>query len=139
MRRAAARAGRKRTPPARRAGAEASAERVLERIRRFCLSLPDVTEVESWGHPTFKVGGRTFAVFEFYRHRPCIAVKAEPAVQEMLIDDVRCFRTPYVGHQGWISLWTDGPFDWTMASDLIRGSHRLVAPRKLRAPKTIKA
>src|SRR5512145_1428296 len=118
MKRAAARKPGKRASPAGRARAETSADRVLERMRRFCLSLPDVTEVESWGHPNFKVGGRTFAVFEFYRHRPCIAVKAEPGVQEMLIDDVRCFRTPYVGHQGWVSLWTDDRFDWTMASDL---------------------
>jgi len=108
-----------------------SADRVLERLRRLCLSLPEVAEVQAWGHPNFRVGKKTFAVFEFYHRRPCIAVKVEEGLQHVLIDDVRIFRTPYIGHRGWISIWTDGALNWTMVQDLVRGSYKLMAPKKL--------
>ena len=68
---------------------------MLTRLRRLCLSLPETTETASWGHPNFKVRGRTFAVYELYRGRPCLAVKAAPGMQQILIDDERIYRTPY--------------------------------------------
>jgi hypothetical protein len=36
----------------------ATAARVYEQFREICLSFPETSEVfvESWGHPTFRVG-----------------------------------------------------------------------------------
>jgi predicted DNA-binding protein (MmcQ/YjbR family) len=105
-----------------------SPDRILARLRTFCLSLPGVTEVEAWGHPNFRAGKKTFAVFEHYRGRPSIAFKAEDGMQELLIDEVRFFRTPYLGNRGWVSVWVDGDPDWKLVKDLVRRSHRLMLP-----------
>jgi len=96
------------------------------------LSLAEVSEIEAWGHPNFRVGKKTFAVFEVYRGRPCIAVKAEDGLQQLLIDEVRFFRTPYIGNRGWISAWVDRDVDWTLLEDLVKRSYRLMAPMRPR-------
>src|SRR5215510_13700811 len=85
---------------------------LLAKLRRYCLSLPDTSEVEAWGHPNFRVAGKTFAVYEFYRGRPSIAVKSDLDLQEILIEDQKFFRTPYVGNRGWVSIWIDQPVKW---------------------------
>ena len=33
----------------------------LERLRALCLAVPGAEEVETWGHPTFRVRGKMFA------------------------------------------------------------------------------
>lgn len=76
-------------------------QRLLTQLRRFCLSLPDGVEADSWGHPNFRAGKRTFAVYELYKGRPCITVKLPPPEGERLLADARFFRTPYIGKQGW--------------------------------------
>ena len=101
---------------------------LLTRLRRYCLSLPGTSEVGAWGHPNFRVAGRAFAVYEFYRGRPSIAVKSDLDLQEILIEDQRFFRTPYLGQHGWVSLWADQPLQWEMVKDLVMGSYRRVTP-----------
>ena len=108
-----------------------SADRMLKKLRELCLSLPGVSEVEAWGHPNFRVAKKTFAVFEFYRGRPSIAVKAADGLQELLIDDVRFFRTPYIGNRGWVSAWVDRKVDWRLLQNLVKGSYRLISPKSL--------
>ncbi len=107
---------------------------LLARLRKLCLSLPESSEVSAWGHPTFRVNGKIFAGYGFTKGRPNIAVKAEPGLQEILVDDKKFFRTPYVGQHGWVSVWVDQPVDWGMVRDLILASHRLVGPRPARKP-----
>ncbi len=106
-------------------------------LRTLCGTLPGVEEAVAWGHPNFRSAGRTFAVFEVYRGRPTIAVKAELAEQEILVERFWFFRTPYVGKQGWVSAWVDGPVPWDLLQDLITKAHaatREAPRRKARAP-----
>lgn len=105
--------------------------RFVERFRKLCLSLPEAVEVEAWGHPNFRAGKKTFSVFEFYKERPCIAVKMGTAQQAVFLDDERFFETPYIGKHGWVSLWVDGRVDWTLIEDLVLTSYRLVAPKRM--------
>ncbi len=35
----------------------------LARVREICLALPETTEKEAWGGPTFRVKTRMFAMF----------------------------------------------------------------------------
>ena len=35
----------------------------LSRLREVCFSLPEVTEKEAWGEPTFRVREKMFAMF----------------------------------------------------------------------------
>jgi len=102
-------------------------------IRKVCMALPATTEAASWGHPNFRAAGRTFAVFETYRGRPCIAIAAEPEEQSFLVERFGFFRTPYVGARGWVSAWVDEPAPFRLIGDLARKAHRRAleeAPRR---------
>lgn len=107
--------------------------KLLQRLRAFALSLPGTCEVPSWGHPNFRAGKKTFAVYELYRGRPCIAVKLPRPDGQVLLGDGRFFVTPYTGKHGWVSLWVDEPVAWPLVRDLVLRSYREVATRTLLA------
>lgn len=104
----------------------------LRWIRRLCLAMPGTAEVEAWGHPNFRVSGRTFAVFEIYQGRPCIAISADPEEQSFLVERFGFFKTPYVGNRGWVSAWVDQPAPFRLMGDLITGAHRRFVERPRR-------
>lgn len=111
-------------------------EKVLTRLRRTCLALPEAYETTSFGHPTFRAGRtgkKTFAVFENYRGEDTICVKATLEDQALLVLDPRFFVAPYVGKHGWTSMRTAGAIDWTEVEDLVRESYRLVALKSMLA------
>ena len=93
-------------------------------LRAICEALPGVEEVVAWGHPNFRVVGRTFVVFEIYKGRPSIAVKAELEEQDFLVEKFGLYKTPYTGKQGWVSAWVDEPFSLDVLRDLITNAHR---------------
>jgi predicted DNA-binding protein (MmcQ/YjbR family) len=111
-------------------------KKVLTRLRKLCLALPEAYETTSFGHPTFRAGRtgkKTFAVFENYRGEDTICVKATLEDQALLVLDPRFFVAPYVGKHGWTSMRTAGTFDWREVEDLVLESYRLVAPKTLLA------
>jgi predicted DNA-binding protein (MmcQ/YjbR family) len=112
-----------------RDGTSAAQAKLVARFRRLCLSLPETSEKASWGHPNFCVRGKIFAVYEIYRGRPCFAFQLEHPDQAALLGDPRFYRTPYVGHRGWVSLWIDGEIDWKLVEGLVRNSYRTVADK----------
>jgi predicted DNA-binding protein (MmcQ/YjbR family) len=93
-------------------------------LRKVCLALPGTSEAASWGHPNFRAAGRTFAVFEIYRGRPCIATAAEPEEQTFLVERFGFFKTPYVGNRGWVSVYVDEPASFSLVRDLVLAAHR---------------
>jgi predicted DNA-binding protein (MmcQ/YjbR family) len=93
-------------------------------IRKVCMALPGTSEAASWGHPNFRAAGRTFAVFEIYRGRPCIAIAAEPEEQAFLVERFGFFKTPYVGNRGWVSIHVDQPAPFSLVRDLVFAAHR---------------
>ena len=99
---------------------------VLERLRRLCLALPDASEVQAWGHPNFRAGGKTFAVFEQYKGEWAICVKVGKSHQDLFLKDPRFYRTPYIGKHGWVSLRVAGRMIWKEIEALVRDSHRQV-------------
>src|ERR1700733_1177787 len=103
---------------------------ILERLRRICLALADVDEATTFGHPTFRVKGKMFAVLEEYKGELGICVKVERELQGIFLDDSRFFRTPYIGKYGWVTLKVYAArLNWTEVKELVRGSHRLVAAK----------
>jgi hypothetical protein len=42
--------------------------KLIDRLRRVCMALPDVTEQEAWGEPTWRVRGKMFAMCDTYHH-----------------------------------------------------------------------
>jgi predicted DNA-binding protein (MmcQ/YjbR family) len=105
---------------------------VLKRLRKLCLRLPESSETVTWGHPTFQVEGKTFSVLEEYKGELGICIKVERELQDIFLRDVRFFRTPYIGKQGWVTLRVHAAkLDWEEIRELLAGSYRLVASNRL--------
>ena len=103
---------------------------VLKKLRTICARLPEASETVSWGHPTFRVGKRTFAVLEEYKGELGIALKVEPSLQSVFLKDPRFFETPYIGKRGWVTLRIHAaPLNWKEIQELVKGSYRLVAQK----------
>jgi predicted DNA-binding protein (MmcQ/YjbR family) len=105
---------------------------VFARARRLCLAHRETSEVPAWGHPTFRVAGKTFCAFEMIKGRPSIAFRlTDIEVAEMAASE-HGFLTPY-GRSRWASLWVDCPPDWQLIDRLVRASYLIVAPERLRS------
>jgi hypothetical protein len=116
----------------------AAAPSPLDRLRAFCLSLPEATEVEAWGAPTFRVKGRIFAMYAAPNQhhgdgRPATWLHCAAENQRALIasDPSRYFSPPYVGPKGWVGVWIDRRPRWREVEELVRDAWCRVAPKKL--------
>jgi predicted DNA-binding protein (MmcQ/YjbR family) len=106
-----------------------------DRLRAICLNLPQATEKEAWGDPTFRVRDKIFAMEKRGDGRISVWCKAPAGSQEVLVgaDPDRFFVPPYVGHKGWIGMRLDQRPDWVEVAVVVRRSYRLIAPKKLAA------
>jgi predicted DNA-binding protein (MmcQ/YjbR family) len=107
----------------------------LTRLRTICLALPEATEQETWGDPTFRVRAKIFAMPKQGDGRLSVWCKAPAGLQTILVgsDPTHFFVPPYVGHKGWIGLRLDVEVDWDEVRELIEQSYRLTAPKRLAA------
>lgn len=107
---------------------------ITTRLRGVCLALADAAEVEAWGDPTFRIGGKIFAMIKTGDGRISIWCKAPPGSQEVLVgaEPETFFVPPYVGSKGWVGLRLDRDPDWKDVSALVDRSYRLVAPKRRR-------
>jgi hypothetical protein len=117
-------------------------ERLLARLRKVCLALPESSERLSHGEPTFFVGaksgkgGKVFvSLVNDHHHDGIVGITfpAEPGAQATLIeaDPRRFYRPPYVGASGWIGLRLDAELDWDEIAEIAEESWRLVAPKRV--------
>jgi predicted DNA-binding protein (MmcQ/YjbR family) len=112
------------------------ARRLLAKLRPICLSLPGTEEVEAWGHPTFRIGGKIFAGFGADEKQATMSVKTSLEMQASLVaSDDRYKIAAYVGKHGWVELDLSARVDWGEVEALVRESYRLVAPAKLARPR----
>jgi hypothetical protein len=121
-------------PPAKR-------ERVLARLRKLCLALPETSERLSHGAPTFFVREKRSFVMVLTDHhgdgRFAIWCAAGEGVQRMLVeaDPERFFVPPYVGHRGWLGYHLDRDLGsdtyWNELAGIVEDAYAEVAPAKL--------
>src|SRR3954462_3380973 len=109
----------------------------LVRLRKICLALPQATEVESWGTPTFRIG-KLFAMdaaadSHHGDGREGVWVKSKHFTQDLLVRGMphRYFVPAYVGPSGWTGVYLDRETDWEALADLLRDAYRLSASKKL--------
>jgi len=111
--------------------------RVVERLRRICLGLPETTERLSHGAPTFFVRGKRAFLMVLDDHhgdgRFALWCAAADGVQQLLVgaDPDRFFVPPYVGHRGWLGLRLDRGIDWDEVAGIAEDAYARVAPAKL--------
>jgi predicted DNA-binding protein (MmcQ/YjbR family) len=106
---------------------------VLKRLREVCLSLPETSETVKWGHPTFVAGRKMFAALDEYGGRPCIAFRADPLRQAELLRDPRFYAAPYAAAHGWVCMHADRRLNWRYVSELLLGSYRMAALKRMLA------
>ncbi|MEK7727355.1 MAG: MmcQ/YjbR family DNA-binding protein [candidate division KSB1 bacterium] len=115
--------------------------KLLQRVRRICIALPEVTEKLSHGAPTFFVRKKVFCMFADNHHndgRIAVWLAAPSGIQEVLINNAskKYFKPPYVGVRGWLGV----ELRQVSAQELefhLREAWHLIAPPKLQA--TLKA
>lgn len=69
-------------------------------------------------------------MLEEYNGHLCICFKATLPLQQLLIEDPRFFKSPYIGNQGWVSLIADRRPNWKEVRRLVQESYRLVTLKK---------
>lgn len=108
---------------------------IMERLRKICLPLPEATEAEAFGAPTFQIRAKNFAMLHKPEGRTSVWGKATHEFQQALIhsEPERYFAPPYVGPKGWVAAWLDDDVnpDWDEIEEIIIESYRLIAPKRL--------
>ena len=108
----------------------------IERVRGLCLALPEAFELETWDHPTFRVGSGTGNIFcKAAQDGSSITLKADSHEREALLAQGAPFYVPpCVGDKGWVGIRSeDLRTDWEEVAELIGTSYCLVAPSRLAA------
>lgn len=107
----------------------------LARLRAICLALPEATEKEAWGDPTWRVRNKIFAMQKgnYEGGRPSVWFKAADGAQRALVEAKPrwLFVPPYVGNKGWVGAYLDKRVPWAMLQELVTDSYRVIAPRRL--------
>jgi hypothetical protein len=117
--------------------ASKASERQLQRVRKICLSFPEVTERPSHGSPAWFVRDKkTIVMFVDDHHGDGILgvwCAAPPGVQQTMIEEEpdRFFRPPYVGGRGWLGVRLDRPCPDDELRAILADAFRCIAPNTL--------
>ena len=104
-----------------------------EQIADYCLGLPETRADQQFGAPSFKAGKKTFCTLHFHQRRLELSVWVGPEEQFMRTIDPR-YRIPqYIGHRGWLNLDIHEALDMTEVTELILGSYRHFALKRMLA------
>jgi len=115
----------------------AAEDRRLVRLSKICLALPEATRELHGGHAGFRIRKKVFAYYLSNHHGDgiiAVAAKVLPGDNAALVaaNPARFYMPAYIGSRGWVALRLDvGPIDWDEVAELVVGSYRLIAPRRL--------
>jgi predicted DNA-binding protein (MmcQ/YjbR family) len=108
-----------------------------ESVRKFCLSLPQVTEDVQWGSDLlFRIGNKMFAVIALDAatdHR--MSFKCTPETFAELTEREGIVPAPYVARYHWVALERFDALPERELRDLLRNAYQLILeklPRKLK-------
>ena len=106
------------------------AQKMLARLRKICIALPETDESASFGNPVWRVGKKSFALLYDYGEGLTISFWVGIERQGPLEMDPRFSIPAYLGHNGWIALdASQGVADDELRSFLIE-SYRHFATRR---------
>ena len=111
----------------------------IDWVRRFCLSLPGVTEKVQWEHNLlFSIGGKMFCIanLEPGMGLTKITFKCAPEKFAELVEIEGIIPAPYLARNHWVSLTDVKALRQPELESLIRNSYQLVReklPKKAQA------
>lgn len=110
----------------------------VESVRKFCLSLPHVTEDVQWKTDLlFRIGNKMFAVAALdpaSDHR--MSFKCTPETFAELTEQVGIVPAPYVARYHWVALERFDVLPERELKELLRKAYQLILdklPKKIRA------
>jgi predicted DNA-binding protein (MmcQ/YjbR family) len=107
-------------------------EAMLENVRKICLALPEAVElIDGFGHNTFKINGKSFVISGENENGFSLSFKSDRENQEILLHKEYFYRTPYIGHHGWVSIQNPTDEHWDELTDLIQEAYLRAAPKRL--------
>lgn len=104
---------------------------LLERLRPFCLALPEVREVRQFGNPAWQAGKKTFCTVSRYDQRLEVHGWVGSEQQVALTFDDRYRIPPYSGRNGWIALDAEDDVIWEAVENLALVSYRHFALKRM--------
>lgn len=108
------------------------AEAMLENVRKICLALPEAAElIDGLGHNTFKINGKSFVISGENEKGFSLSFKSDRETQEILLQNEYFYKTPYIGHHGWVSIQNPAEEHWVELKDLIQEAYLRAVPKRL--------
>jgi predicted DNA-binding protein (MmcQ/YjbR family) len=110
----------------------------LEAIRKYCLSLPHVTERVQWGNDLlFCIGTKMFAVATLdATHSTKLSFKCTPEKFAELVESEGIIPAPYVARYHWVALEDWNALSQKELKELLKNAYQLVhdkLPKKVRS------
>lgn len=109
----------------------------IESVRKFCLSLPHVTEDVQWGSDLlFRIGNKMFAVVGLESASDhCMSFKCTPEVFAELTERDGIVPAPYVARYHWVALERFDALPDRELKPLLKNAYQLVMeklPKRVR-------
>jgi predicted DNA-binding protein (MmcQ/YjbR family) len=100
----------------------------LEQIRKFCLSMPHVTERVQWGNDLlFSIGDKMFAVAGLDAKYPTkLSFKCTPEKFAELVEREGIIPAPYVARYHWVALEDLDALPIRELKELLKTAYQLV-------------
>ena len=100
----------------------------IESVRKFCLSLPHVTEDVQWGNDLlFRIGNKMFAVLSLESASDhCMSFKCTPEVFAELTEREGIVPAPYVARYHWVALERFDALPESELKPLLRNAYQLI-------------
>ena len=117
--------------------AHAAEDQRLIRLSEIALALPEATRKVYGSHAQFLVRKKTFAYFLDDHHGDgivAVTCKVLPGDNKPLAETQpgRFYLPAYISSKGWVALRLDvGKIDWSEVRQLLLGSYKLIAPKRL--------
>jgi predicted DNA-binding protein (MmcQ/YjbR family) len=107
-----------------------AAQKLLARLRKVCLALPEVAEGSSFGNPIWRAGKKSFAMLYDYGKGLTVSFWVGIERQGPLEMDPRLSIPPYLGHSGWMALDASQGVSDAELREFITESYRHFATRR---------
>jgi len=99
----------------------------IEWVRKYCLSLPSVTEQVQWEIDlVFKVGGKMFAVMPMEPARVWLSFKCGPEEFAELVERPGIIPAPYLARAMWVAMEEESALPRQEVERLLRQARELV-------------
>lgn len=77
----------------------------IDRVRKYCMSLPHTTETVQWGSDlVFKIGGKMYAVAALEAGDHWLSFKCSPEDFSELVERAGVIPAPYLARAHWVAL-----------------------------------